>query len=1023
MDVVLCSGHQKPCFLKTGTRKGLTQGKSFYICSIPESRCQFVKPVDLKPLNCPVHPDTMVDLQAVLENPKTQEKQHLMRCHARTQEKKWCIYRTFKPQGTESKMKEDLLSFKSLNEYSKKRTDASEISNQPKPREKKSQNFTQWRDSPVHKAQQSDSWEKPADQLKKNLSKHYPKSKEEPPSFKSISEANTETSTLPVKTLADNGNKEKANDSFTQWRESSVAPKEDRISKDYLKKDLQRQLEKQQKLLSCTKLSELPDNGARLLKKTKEIEECLAELELETEENNHNDSDVQIISSSFPTGKLPQVVKVFPPAASGQNPIHKPTTQEVDPPKSVKEWIDNNYKIHKSHVPHNPDMLAQTKLWSKDYDDLKEREKQIAAYNQQRTLYGGRMTVKRLEAVREAMKSVIDSLHKQLDTCPKESDTLPDPEGLKVSLMQHQKQALAWLTWRENQVPSGGILADDMGLGKTLTMISLILTQKQQSDEATKAPKWLGKGKPAVKSPATLIITPASLIHQWNSEISNRCRHKMLRVLVYHGPNRVKDVSLLAQYDIVLTTYKIISSEIGRKEDSKFADLPLEELEGKEEEEEDVSQLPLLLKIIWNRIILDEAHDIRNHKSVCAMAICRLRANTRWAVTGTPIQNKLLDMFSLIRFLRFSPFDEYKVWKKQVESNEALGKARLNTIIKSLMLRRTKTQMFEGKPLVNLSKKELFWNKLTLSKAERNLYNKIYKKTQSVVRNYIQRHEDKEMTGATGGEKYLSSESEYNPFQAGSSQGSGSDQQATNAPRSGKDILVFLLRLRQCCCHPGLLKEKETGDESLDLELEDQMKDLLLDKADPSEEDKTPEEDIFQLSTKSTKIEALLENLLNIRKTENAKCVVVSEWTKMLSLVALHLKEAGLRYHLLQGDVLPKKRMEMVEDFNKNHNGAEVMLLSLKAGGVGLNLIGGSHLFLMDSHWNPALEEQTCDRIHRVGQKKDVKIHRFICENTIEEKILVLQDKKRTLAKDVLSGDGMKTSRLGLNDLRMLFDI
>lgn len=279
------------------------------------------------------------------------------------------------------------------------------------------------------------------------------------------------------------------------------------------------------------------------------------------------------------------------------------------------------------------------------------------------------------------------------------------------------------------------------------------------------------------------------------------------------------------------------------------------------------------------------------------------------------------------------------------------------------------------------------------------------------------------MTGATGGEKYLSSESEYNPFQAGSSQGSRSDQQATNAPRSGKDILVFLLRLRQCCCHPGLLKEKETGDESLDLELEDQMKDLLLDKADPSEEDKTPEEDIFQLSTKSTKIEALLENLLNIRKTENAKCVVVSEWTKMLSLVALHLKEAGLRYHLLQGDVLPKKRMEMVEDFNKNHNGAEVMLLSLKAGGVGLNLIGGSHLFLMDSHWNPALEEQTCDRIHRVGQKKDVKIHRFICENTIEEKILVLQDKKRTLAKDVLSGDGMKTSRLGLNDLRMLFDI
>lgn len=247
-------------------------------------------------------------------------------------------------------------------------------------------------------------------------------------------------------------------------------------------------------------------------------------------------------------------------------------------------------------------------------------------------------------------------------------------------------------------------------------------------------------------------------------------------------------------------------------------------------------------------------------------------------------------------------------------------------------------------------------------------------------------------------------------------------------------ILSQLLRLRQCCCHLSLLKSAldpaELKSEGLVLSLEEQLSAMTLSELQDTEPSPTVslngtyfKVELFEDTRGSTKISSLLAELETIRKASGSqKSVIVSQWTSMLKVVALHLKKQGLTYATIDGSVNPKQRMDLVEAFN--HSGdPQIMLISLLAGGVGLNLIGGNHLFLLDMHWNPSLEDQACDRIYRVGQQRDVVIHRFVCKGTVEEKILQLQEKKKDLAKQVLSGSGESFTKLTLADLRVLFGI
>uniref|UniRef100_A0A669BB30 Transcription termination factor 2 n=1 Tax=Oreochromis niloticus TaxID=8128 RepID=A0A669BB30_ORENI len=642
------------------------------------------------------------------------------------------------------------------------------------------------------------------------------------------------------------------------------------------------------------------------------------------------------------------------------------------------------------------------------------------------TFYGGRMTDDRLLAVKNATCEAIDHLHKSLESCPDAEAEAPDPKGIKVPLLPHQRRALAWLLWRETQSPCGGILADDMGLGKTLTMISLILAMKMKAKkdkeemEEKKKDSWLSKTDCSlVLSKGTLIICPASLVHHWKKEIERHVKTGKLTVYLYHGPNRERSARVLANYDVVVTTYSLVSKEIPVQKEERPGSAPL-------------------LRVSWARIILDEAHSIKNPKVQTSMAVCQLRAGARWAVTGTPIQNNLLDMYSLLKFLRCSPFDEYKLWKAQVDNGSKRGRERLNILTRTLLLRRTKDQLdAKGKPLVSLPDRTSEVHRLKLSEDEQAVYDVLFAQSRSTLQSYLKQHE--------GNDVKKGSTSSSNPFEKvaqefGLSQADpalSSSQQAKQVS-STVHILSLLLRLRQCCCHLSLLKKtldsSELQGDGIVLSLEEQLNALSL-SSSPSPSGPDPKDTValngtrfpsrlFEGTSKSTKISAIISELKAIRENSNDhKSVIVSQWTSMLQIVAVHLQLMGLTYSVIDGTVNPKRRMDLVEEFNTNPKGPQVMLVSLCAGGVGLNLIGGNHLFLIDMHWNPALEDQACDRIYRVGQCKDVTIHRFVCENTVEEKISTLQAKKKELAQNVLSGTGNTLSKLSLADLKIIFGV
>ncbi len=469
----------------------------------------------------------------------------------------------------------------------------------------------------------------------------------------------------------------------------------------------------------------------------------------------------------------------------------------------------------------------------------------------------------------------------------------------------------------------------------------------------------------------------------------------------------------LAKYDLVVTTYgtaqteitKVIPDENSKKSLDNLRPVDLDKIDGK--------NVPLLT-IAWERIILDEAHTIRNPRAKTSIAIGNLRAAKRWAVTGTPIHNKDLDMYALIRFLRCSPFDEYAVWKQWVDKSP-VGQQRMNTLVKSLLLRRTKDQKSNvtGKEIVSLPPKTIVEHKMALDKEERKVYDEVFSFSQQAMINYMMKHKEHEDDMA-----YIKQVEEsgyrFNPSQrfgeaeedaenrpaAANSLGSSSSSTATSkltarnfAGNSGKEVkthhlLVLLLRLRQICNHPGLIKsmlDEEskanegivTEDNTDDMDLVAQMESMSLSKKTapqmPGEDPEDTMKDrvldltnpVFKEKRASSKINTVIEKLIELKKKQRdtgvmEKAVVVSQWTSMLNIVKVHVKEVGLKVAEINGSIPVKLRGDIVNDFNKKDAGAQVMLLSLAAGGVGLNLVGANHLFLIDLHWNPQLEAQVC---------------------------------------------------------------
>uniref|UniRef100_A0A914XTA1 Helicase ATP-binding domain-containing protein n=1 Tax=Panagrolaimus superbus TaxID=310955 RepID=A0A914XTA1_9BILA len=491
------------------------------------------------------------------------------------------------------------------------------------------------------------------------------------------------------------------------------------------------------------------------------------------------------------------------------------------------------------------------------------------------------MTDKRKEKIAAVTEEVIEQIHGSLDSMP-ENVVTETPDDLTVDLMLHQKHGLTWMKWRENnKAPRGGILADDMGLGKTLSMISLIVSQKNDRKNfsevkeklAADMKKHFSYEKDVHPGYCTLVVAPASVIYQWEKEIKDRVKPGKLKVYVFHGPRRERDPMVLARNDIVITTYNTISSELGEDKDLIGQDSDDDNdgdnwySKAKSGSKKGISKRntkSVLTQIGWERIVLDEAHNIKNRKSLMSKGCCRLLAFKRWALTGTPIHNELWDFYSLVKFLRISPFSDQGYWKMHMsDMSGKVATERLNTLVKSILLRRTKNQICSvtNKPLVDLKPRKFEVVEIQLEGVEEKCYQHMMEASKQKAKELINQQDN-----YAGHRRRKGTNVIKNPFVVGNREVDLDDKFQMMSC-----LLVLLLRLRQACVHMSLTKQaidldafKDDGGEGagdvMD-ELEKTFGNISLGAEEMIAQENKAIDKIFEPEYASGKLKVLLEKI------------------------------------------------------------------------------------------------------------------------------------------------------------------
>ncbi|XP_058789299.1 transcription termination factor 2 [Phymastichus coffea] len=809
---------------------------------------------------------------------------------------------------------------------------------------------------------------------------------------------------------------------------------------------LQNQLTKLNKLADSKAIDKLPDRGAKVhetikitQKKILDLQAKLSKLSRRSAMKNSRNSQLPMIktNSTINIEKTNSYNDLFNEGKENFNEngnfnVKKYVKNEFESSDEneteklhVKKYLKNESKS--SHENHNRKLYVKKNVNSgSESDNVNEDDFDVHDIpDVPQTFFDpndlGKKALETLQKQQSLTGQKLEQLHGSLTSRPADDVRDKDPYGLKIPLMVHQQHALAWLKWREQQKPKGGILADDMGLGKTLTMISLVLANlnEKESDSdnnSSSDDEWFSKKKEHKRYyGGTLVVCPASLIKQWEAEVNNRCKRGLLSVLVFHGNKRSVDDRKLSKYNIVVTTYQTLVREA--------------ELESG------------MYKMEWTRVILDEAHYIRNHKSKACLAVCGLSSKYRWALTGTPIQNKEMDLYAILKFLKCSPFDDLHVWKRWVDNKNDAGKQRLITIMKTLMLRRTKQELQSKGSLESLPEKFIDIVEIDMDPDETLAYQKILLFSQNLFAQFLAQRADKQHTKELYGGKFDRQNSAVTQFTKA--------QKVLLAHHSSieaYEILVLLLRLRQMCCHPALVHamlDKEDAEVNGILEQDyDSNNELLqrLSNISINEDGKVDElaanykidekvatnllstkNPVFDQYRRSSKVRKIIDTVEEIVK-KGEKLIIVSQWSSFLKVIAKNLDNIeDAKYEFFTGEVAVKKRQDIVDKINNLRSDINILLLSLTAGGVGLNLVGANHLLLIDIHWNPQLEAQAQDRIYRFGQKKNVHVYKFICKETIEERVKALQDKKLDVANHVLTGSRSVSSKLTIEDLKLLF--
>nr|GEX03070.1 putative SWI/SNF-related matrix-associated actin-dependent regulator of chromatin subfamily A member 3-like 1 [Tanacetum cinerariifolium] len=686
--------------------------------------------------------------------------------------------------------------------------------------------------------------------------------------------------------------------------------------------------------------------------------------------------------------------------------------------------------------------------------------------------------------IKERNKGDLDAIFKLVDENFSKNvvnGVMEPPKDLILPhLFAHQKEGLYWLYNRENsdELPPfweasgegfvnvltnyhtdkrpeplrGGIFADDMGLGKTLTLLSLIALDRgtdgmNEAMEVETEPLVISSGKrkrkgKVIKSASvskklkvapkmTLVVCPPSVFSTWITQLSAHTKRGIIKAYIYYG-ERTQDVSELEKYDIVLTTYSTLGSELESMDDP-------------------------IKKIEWWRVILDEAHIIKNHKSKLSCAVTGINAKRRWVVTGTPIQNGSMDLFSLMAFLRFDPFCTKSYWdslvQRPISQGDAKGLSRLQALMATISLRRTKE-----KTLIGLPPKTIHTCNVELSGDERKLYDEMESEAKNFIEGYIAKgsvtHNYSTVLSFILRLRQICTHTELCPPDVRASLSSYNFEDASNNPELLNKLVILLQDSEDIDCPICLSPPSKmiiTSCAHIFCEtcilrtLKHQVSKPLTQKKIKQSEASCPlcrrrlsESDLFSAPpeyttdvdtscTKASSKVATLLKLLEASRNENPsiKSVVFSQFRKLLLLLEEPLKQAGFKTLRLDGAMSAKRRANVIEEFGvPGPDGPTVLLASLKASGTGINLTAASRVYLMEPWWNPAVEEQAMDRVHRIGQTEDVKVVKMVARDSIDERILLLQEKKQKLAKEAFRKKGKEEKReIDLADLRTLMSL
>ena len=473
------------------------------------------------------------------------------------------------------------------------------------------------------------------------------------------------------------------------------------------------------------------------------------------------------------------------------------------------------------------------------------------------------------------------------------------PKGLKADLRNYQITGFKWLKTLDDY-KFGGILADDMGLGKTVQLLAII--QSYLEEKRNPQP--------------SMVVCPSSLSLNWKNEINKFA--PTIKTLVIHGSaeERKKQIQEIANYNVVITSYDLLKRDI---EDYKQADYG------------------------FKYIIADEAQYIKNNNTQNARAIKEIKSETRFALTGTPIENSLSELWSIFDFIMPGYLYSYRKFKELYEmpivrDGDGWAIRKLKMLIEPFILRRTKEEVLTELP----------------------------DKTISILNNEMQEEQLKiYMSYMAEAKKEVKEEIKTNGFE-----------------KSQIRILALLMRLRQICCHPSLFISNYKGE--------------------------------------SSKLNQCIE-LIKDAIASGHKILLFSGYSSMLELIEEELKKENVQYFKLTGQTKVGDRIKLVDEFNSNED-IKVFLISLKAGGTGLNLIGADMVIHYDPWWNLSAENQATDRTYRIGQKKNVQVYKLITKDSIEERIYELQEKKANLAKTMLSTETTFVNKLTKDDILKLFD-